>query len=764
MIMKRNAHQRGVVSVLAMFFLAIFASLAAAMAMTAQTNLLSADTNHHGNRALAAAETGVQFARFRLAGIADSVTTTKGEIAGTIADDLWAQVAMQLYTVVGVESQFLDSPTIAYDEGGVPQRVELGRIRVSNDNEAPTVSVSVEQHPIDGEDYGSAYYQRAPYNVGGGANIYTADGNAVASGNPVSNNYVRVTAVGEDGSIDRTINIDFRIDKKVRFAILSRNRVMLGRNVMVVGPIGSRYTQVDHLHGHPIQMRDNFHGLDPTLDAWLTDLKTYLGLNDVDGDNRVLVADDRESAGLGNAATLDANKDGYVDTYDMFVLKYDSNGDGALSESEFSSGGSLVDGQLWQLMNEAKYPIGTEFDWANKRVKLPGGSWYDASADLGTIDNDDAYAKIEGDVMFKADKAAWEAGAAGGNYQDFFRGPVVSDEYTDPVTFGADDSDIVSLDASSFDVSAYRSMATGSFTDQINNPVANNASDPTVVTPAGPGTIESVPYNSPYPYDYYARPVYENMVFTNVNIPKGTNALFVDCKFVGVTFIDSEVNNGDPNYNYAGMQEADGSQKYHGIEVDVNGTVVNDTKALSNNIRFHNCEFEGAVASENPNSYSHVRNKLQFTGDTVFNPTAASLSESQKALFVKSTIMAPQYSLDIGTFTQPASGTEVTHLDGTIVAGVIDIRGQAEINGSLITTFEPTVGQGVLAEGGNPANFNTTLGYFESTAGDSEAEVPVGGYGKIIVRYDPYRSMPDGILGPIEVAADMDTYFEGTGQ
>ncbi len=764
MNMKRNASQRGAVSVLAMLFLAIFASLAAAMAMSAQTNLLSADTNHHGNRALAASETGVQFARFRLASIADGVTTTKGEIEGDIADDLWTQVAMQLYTAVGVESQFLDSPTISYDGEGVPQKVELGRIRLGGATDDPTFRVTVEQHPIDGENYGSAYYQRTPYNVGGAANLYTADGEAVTSANPVTNNYVRVTTVGTDGGVNRTINIDFRIDKKVRFAILSRNRIMIGRNVMVVGPIGSRYTQVDHLHGHPIQMRDNFHGLDPTLDTWLADLKTYLGLNDVDGDNRVLVADERESAGLGDAAALDANNDGYVDTYDMFVLKYDSNNDGALSESEFSSGGNLIDGQLWQLMNEAKYPIGTEFDWANKRVKLPGESWVDASADLSTIDNYDDYAKVAGDVVFKSEKSPWEAGAAGGKYQDYFRGPIVSDEYTDPVTFGADDSAIVSLDASNFDVSQYRSMATGSFTDQINNPVANDGSQPTVITPAGPGTIESVPYNSPYPYDYYARPVYENMVFTNVKIPKGTNALFVDCKFIGVTFVDSEVDNDDPNFNYAGMQEADGSQKYHGIEVDVNGSAVTDTKPLGNNIRFHNCDFDGTVATENPASYSHVRNKLQFTGDTVFNPTAGSLTDAQKALFEKSTIMAPQYSLDIGTFTQPASGTEVTHLDGTIVAGVLDIRGQAEINGSLITTFEPTVGQGVLAEGGNPANFNTTLGYFESTAGDSEAEMPVGGYGKIIIRYDPYRAMPDGILGPIEVTADMDTYFEGTGQ
>jgi hypothetical protein len=91
----------------------------------------------------------------------------------------------------------------------------------------------------------------------------------------------------------------------------------------------------------------------------------------------------------------------------------------------------------------------------------------------------------------------------------------------------------------------------------------------------------------------------------------------------------------------------------------------------------------------------------------------------------------------------------------------MDIRGQARIDGSIITTFEPTPNQGPLAEGGNPASFNTTIGYFESSAGDSEGELPTGGYGKILIKYDPNRPMPDGILGPIEVAPDLDTYFEG---
>jgi len=759
--LNRNAGRRGIATVLAMMFLAIFGSLAAAMMIVSQSNLQSAETYQHSYRALAAAETGVEFARYRLATIASTVTTDKGAIDADLADALWGQVAATLFLQATTESQFNGSASIDYDEDGNAQRLVLGPVATESTSDAPTFAITLEQHPITGEDYDGAYYQRAPFNVGSGLNAYTADGNAVSASNPVAPWFVRLTVLGTDQDVNRSINLDLRIDKKVRYAILSRNRVMIGRNVIIKGPVGSHYTDVDVKHGHPVQMRDNFHGLSGTLDTYLNELTAYLASNDVDGDNRVKIADVRESGNLANVASLDTNNDGFVDQYDMFVTAFDDDSSDSISQSEFTSSGSLIDTQLWQLINEAKYPAGTQFDWAGERVKLPGGSWIDASGDFGVIDANDDYAKVHGQIMLKANKGDWESGAADGAYQNYLRGAISPDEYEDPMTFGAGTSNLASLTPESFDVSGYKSMATGSFADQVNSPTANDPSQGAVYTPPGPGTLESVPYNSPYPYDHYARPVYENMVFTNVTIPKGTNALFVNCKFVGVTFVDTETDNSDPNFNYAGMQNADGSAKYVDVAAEVNGAPVSDTKAVSNNLRFDNCHFEGIVATESPEAFSHVRNKVQFTGDTRFDIDAPSLSTEQKELFAKSTIMAPQYSIDVGTFTDPTDSGEVTKLDGTIVAGVLDIRGQAEINGSIITTFEPKAGEGVLAEGGSPANFNTTIGYFESTAGDSEAELPSTGYGKIIIRYDPYRPIPDGITGPIELNADMDTYFEG---
>ncbi len=754
--------QRGVISVLAVLFLAIFASLATAMAMVAQANLDSADTHRQASRALAAAETGMRFAQHRINDLAATLSTEKGTVDEEVADTMWADLGWRLFSEVGVEGQFLDDPTVTYDAEGAIQRVELGRIRLGDDQASPTFRVTYEQHPLDGEDYGSAYYQRPPYNVGGGDNQYTVDGEPVSADNPVASFWLRLEVAGVDGDVQRTAQMDVRIEKRVRFAMLSRNRIMLGRNVIIKGPVGSAYTDTSVLHGHPIQMRDNFHGLNPTLDGYLNDLVDYLAVNDVNGDNRIAISDTRESGALADAADLDRNGDGFVDPYDMFLLHYDANEDGTLTESEFTSGGTLVDRQLWELLNEAKYPPGTQFDWAGKLVKLPGQGWQDASADLSVVDNNDDYAKIHGSVKLKASESMWENGAADGAYQDYYKGVIEPDAFEDATTFNADESTLTQLSPDDFDVSTYRAMAVESFADQAASPTANDPAQPTGYQPPSASSMESVPYDSPYPYDYYARPVYENMVFENVKIPKGTNALFKNCKFVGVTFVETETDTTHKNFNYAGMQDATGALKYLNIEAEVNGEAVTDTKAISNNLRFHDCTFEGGVVTDVPQEFSHVRNKLQFTGETRFVVNdSPNLSAEQKALFRKSTILAPQYSVDVGTFTDPTSASEVTQLDGTIVAGVLDVRGQAEINGAIISTYEPVAGQGPLAEGGNPASFNTTLGYFESSAGDSEAELPDGGFGKIIVRYDPTRPMPDGIPGPITITGEIDTYYEG---
>lgn len=102
-------------------------------------------------------------------------------------------------------------------------------------------------------------------------------------------------------------------------------------------------------------------------------------------------------------------------------------------------------------------------------------------------------------------------------------------------------------------------------------------------------------------------------------------------------------------------------------------------------------------------------------------------------------------------------------------------------------TYDPQPGEGALVFGGNPANFNSTFGYFGPDDGDGESLAPdtlydtdgdglvdVGedydgdgindpwqGYARINIIYDPDISLPDGLMTPLQVVPDPQSYREG---
>ena len=106
-----------------------------------------------------------------------------------------------------------------------------------------------------------------------------------------------------------------------------------------------------------------------------------------------------------------------------------------------------------------------------------------------------------------------------------------------------------------------------------------------------------------------------------------------------------------------------------------------------------------------------------------------------------------------------ASNQTVT-LTGTIVAGILDMRGNINLNGSLVTTFQPVSNTGPVMGNTSP-NYNTTIGYFPSSSGDMEEEMPSSGLGVIKIVYTPGTGLPNGILGPVQMTANTSTYFEG---
>src|SRR5690606_19198750 len=53
------------------------------------------------------------------------------------------------------------------------------------------------------------------------------------------------------------------------------------------------------------------------------------------------------------------------------------------------------------------------------------------------------------------------------------------------------------------------------------------------------------------------RPVFENMVFRNTQVPMGLNALFVNCTFVGSTYVRTHSTNTHPLWSEYGTNQLD---------------------------------------------------------------------------------------------------------------------------------------------------------------------------------------------------------------
>jgi hypothetical protein len=289
----------------------------------------------------------------------------------------------------------------------------------------------------------------------------------------------------------------------------------------------------------------------------------------------------------------------------------------------------------------------------------------------------------------------------------------------------------------------------------------------------------------------------------------GNNGLYVNCTFVGVTYIESDTACDDENWNYTGAVMAEpqfdpvtgdpiidpitGEQqilyvpKFPDLLSEAGGGFVNDTRPFSNNVRFHNCTFLGSIAGDRLAEYTHWRNKVQMTGFTRFyldpndeelaaQPDAALLIAHLNGIdplsryeLAKSSMLMPGWSVDVGNFdneqaANPAD-TPVVKLRGTIIAGILDVRGTADMHGTVLMTFRPAEGMGPLFYGGQADAFNTTIGYFGPDDGDPEGTSPddpeFNGFGEIRLRYDPDAVLPDGIPWPVRMLPIPETYVEG---
>lgn len=192
--------------------------------------------------------------------------------------------------------------------------------------------------------------------------------------------------------------------------------------------------------------------------------------------------------------------------------------------------------------------------------------------------------------------------------------------------FGYDEPDVAEYTTADFDTSAHRSEAGNSLNNQ-----------------PGPD------------YTSWGRPVYVGRNFTDLNVPTGKNPVFVRCTFNETTFIDVNETNL-PDWRVAF------SSRY------------------TNSVTFKGCTFNGPVITGVPAKFWPLRNMMNFEND----PNTNTPTVFNNDFMPESTILAPNFNVNIGDFYNPFMQSQTT-LKGIVVGGIVDVRDYARIEGTILS-------------------------------------------------------------------------------
>jgi len=284
----------------------------------------------------------------------------------------------------------------------------------------------------------------------------------------------------------------------------------------------------------------------------------------------------------------------------------------------------------------------------------------------------------------------------GSNYENRYYSP--DDEvqaYHEGINYGQPYEDIPGMDISDYD------------TDLYNDGLTDIPSCPSELRETEYFPHASGDYSQPKSWSSRElnRHVYENQTLSDVRLADNRNALFRNCTFEGILYIDCS-KSGSSNYN---------------------------------NVRFENCTFNGVIVTDVPQVLKWQYNCLYFTGEATFDNT----SDIQEA-----TILAPHFNVNLGNTNPEQSDNNV--LTGAIVGGIVDVRGNAQIYGTIISMCDTTQWS---------SGYVTNIGATLDDGGSETTEL--GDIGVIGITPEEDKMLPSGITSPIVIKPKQDTYAEG---
>jgi hypothetical protein len=767
--------RRGSTLMMTLIYVLMFGALASSMVSFSQGNVMVEQSDRDTKTALMAAESGMSFLLQRL-GTVSLPTIKEGSIANMVspntATTLWAGTTIEGITN---NSGIAISLANALNSSGAWASGVTGAPAPTGINPLTTAAI-----PLDPANSTATFSLAVTWDSG---NPYTITG----TGTSVAK--LHLTSTGQSNLVSRSVAMDVWIQKKLNYAVYSNVAIQLGKNVHIIGDIGSTYASTGK--GPPVQMFSDLHYLPNSgnIDTALATLRGLLATYDSQHVNRLSLATPGVAAAAAAAGLSDVNGDGYIDEYDVALQKFGAKvNPGAadqwgITAANFTNPitGKSYDGDLFTLDDS---PLGTQ--------STPPWAGYGDNV----VDYQDNLPKVTGNIKMAIPYSSWTSAAsgwsqygdttgstAGTNFNDQFEGTVSSTSST-PVQFGVDFTAQQTLTPQNFDTSAYLSQSgtsagtpSGSTTAPIPN--GGTVSNLTLTAAmangiAGPTTTEHTPADVTSGWQAtLSRPVFQNVTFNNVQIPTGLNAKFINCTFNGYTTVRMNTNitapgstttTTDPNNGMSWAQQTIGTGTTFSADGIVTTTgsgrhIVTQTNPMTpsnsvgaaqgNNLHFSGCTINGPITADTPTAYTAFANSWEF--DSYTNPTTNVTTNTtfNNTVDPTVTILAPNTNIEMGSFLNP--GGNPTTLVGVVVAGNLDVRGSANFDGSVIVT-------GAGAQ-------NTTLGYFGST--DQGQGVPPpsqlpaaanGGYGHLFFRLNSNRGMPNGISIPVVATAQYSTY------
>jgi hypothetical protein len=288
-----------------------------------------------------------------------------------------------------------------------------------------------------------------------------------------------------------------------------------------------------------------------------------------------------------------------------------------------------------------------------------------------------------------------------------------------------DQTNIPGMDIDDYDTTAYKAMVNYTAAATVSGSLISNGQIPTsttTVTEYFPHAAGSYTTSGGSGSLQVKRYVYENKTFENVFLPSiktsTTNrraALFTNCTFEGVLYIDCSQTKASTT-----------------------------TNTPTNNVRFENCTFNGVIVTNTPRSLWTnwwMQNCLYFTGTAAFN----NQSSVQEA-----TILAPQFNVNLGNTNSDQDDNNV--LTGAIVGGIVDIRGNAQIYGTIISMTDTT---------GYSSGYVSNIGATLEDGGSETTELGDVGVITITEPAEEDKRLPSGITTPIVIKPTLNTYTEG---